>query len=624
MLAVLPGARAVGEDTPLLIHGIDDSDYPRMAATVSLPPGMSSKARPTFAVTENGREVDEASATALDAAQSQPLELILVVDVSGSMEGKSLESAKGAARAFVQAAAPSRVAIIAFSTGTKVVAGFAADDDERDSAIAGLEAQGETALYDALVTAADLARQPTVDAAAVVLLSDGGDTVSRTSFDTAVKRFRAQRLPVFAVALKSDEADPEALALLARQSGGRLTEVSDVASLPERFTSIAEELQQRYRVNFTSARPPTKDLEITISGEFSDARASATTVIDNPLYEGAGPAAGRSLVVPREDFLSLTLAVLLASGSVALLAAGGMLFLLRPRTTLDQLQYYEQLQASSDAPSAVEDATGDGVTRRMMDAVGYVAGKRGLTLYIRQQLERAGMQLRPVEYMTIHLAVVVGVGLVAQFVFGRLGLSFLLIVIATVTPIMIISGRIARRRMAFEDQLPDILNLIAGSLRAGWGMLQSLDLVVQETMPPASEEFSRVRTESRLGMTVEDSLKAMAERVDSDDMRWAVSAIAIQREVGGNLAEVLDIVARTIRDRGALRRQIKSLTAEGRLSAYILIALPFFEALVLYVMNPSYIGRLFTTVPGIMIALFGIALLLVGSIWLNRAMRVEV
>jgi tight adherence protein B len=202
--------------------------------------------------------------------------------------------------------------------------------------------------------------------------------------------------------------------------------------------------------------------------------------------------------------------------------------------------------------------------------------------------------------------------------------AFIVVLLATLGPMLYLDLKARSRQNAFEEQLPQILNLIAGSLRAGWGLLQSVDMVVQETLPPASEEFARVQTEARLGLPVEDALQAMADRVGSEDFAWAVSAIAIQREVGGNLAEVLDVVAATIRDRAALRRHVSALTAEGRISAIILLALPFVEGIFLYVVNPTYMRPMFTEPLGWIIIGIGLLLLVVGSLWLVRAMKVEV
>jgi tight adherence protein B len=260
----------------------------------------------------------------------------------------------------------------------------------------------------------------------------------------------------------------------------------------------------------------------------------------------------------------------------------------------------------------------------MVGVVDYVAGRGGFTGLVRQRLERAGLPLRPAEYITAHVALVVTAGVLAQILTGALGVSFIVVLLATLGPMLYLELKVHSRQTAFEEQLPQILNLIAGSLRAGWGLLQSVDMVVQETMPPASDEFRRVQTEARLGLPVEDALQAMADRVGSQDFSWAVSAIAIQREVGGNLAEVLDVVAATIRDRAALRRHVSALTAEGRISAVILLALPFVEGVFLYVVNPTYMRPMFTEPLGWMILGSGLLLLVIGSLWLVRAMRVEV
>ncbi|WP_287007181.1 type II secretion system F family protein [Candidatus Aquicultor secundus] len=166
--------------------------------------------------------------------------------------------------------------------------------------------------------------------------------------------------------------------------------------------------------------------------------------------------------------------------------------------------------------------------------------------------------------------------------------------------------------------------MLAGSLRAGYSMLQAISLASEESKPPISDEFKRVLSETRLGLSIEVALNKMAARVESDDFHWMVLAINIQREVGGNLAEILDIVAKTIRERETLKRQIKTLTAEGRLSSYILIALPFAITAILLVINPGYMSLLFTNVLGwIMAGVAGI-LMIIGIIWMRKIVSIEV
>ena len=143
-----------------------------------------------------------------------------------------------------------------------------------------------------------------------------------------------------------------------------------------------------------------------------------------------------------------------------------------------------------------------------------------------------------------------------------------------VGPTMVLRRTLKRRTEKMREQLPDVLTIMASSLRAGHSFMQALDMVAREIPQPAATEFQRVVSEIRLGRPTDDALEALATRVGSADFRWAVLAVNIQREVGGNLAEILDNVADTLRERAMIRRQIQVLTAEGRLSAWVLAALP--------------------------------------------------
>jgi tight adherence protein B len=165
---------------------------------------------------------------------------------------------------------------------------------------------------------------------------------------------------------------------------------------------------------------------------------------------------------------------------------------------------------------------------------------------------------------------------------------------------------------------------MASSLRAGHSFLQAIDTVSKEIQEPAASEFVRVVAEIRLGRPVEEALEAMADRVGSPDFRWAVLAVNIQREVGGNLAEILDTVADTLRERATMRRQVKVLTAEGRLSAYVLVALPFAIALYMTAVNPDYIGLLVTTTLGLFMLGTAAVLIIIGVFWMRKIVNIDV
>ena len=187
-----------------------------------------------------------------------------------------------------------------------------------------------------------------------------------------------------------------------------------------------------------------------------------------------------------------------------------------------------------------------------------------------------------------------------------------------------VSHRIGRRRAAFGEQLPDVLQLIAGSLQSGFSLPQALDTVVREDAQPAAGEFSRALAEARIGADLEDALSRVAERMDSIDLRWTVMAIRIQREVGGNLAEVLRTTVGTMRERAYIRRQVRALSAEGRLSAYIVVGLPVLVGAWFFYSSPAYMRPLYTTSAGVLMLGGAVAGVVLGSLWMRKLINVEV
>jgi tight adherence protein B len=187
---------------------------------------------------------------------------------------------------------------------------------------------------------------------------------------------------------------------------------------------------------------------------------------------------------------------------------------------------------------------------------------------------------------------------------------------------VLVSVRTSRRQAAFADQLDDALQLMASSLRAGHSLLRAVDSVSTEAAAPISVEFARIVNETRVGRDLGDALDEVAERMGSDDFRWIAQAIAIHREVGGNLAEVLDTVGHTIRERNAIRRQVKVLSAEGKLSAIVLMALPFGVIGFLSVANPDYLSAFTESLAGYGMLGVVAVLLLVGGLWLRKTVRI--
>ena len=254
---------------------------------------------------------------------------------------------------------------------------------------------------------------------------------------------------------------------------------------------------------------------------------------------------------------------------------------------------------------------------RFAQATGFNAG-------LDERLEQAGMPVLAGEFV----ALTVVCGLLGA-VFGALLLQnivFILLIagVASLVPYVWLLRNHRKRQQALLDQLADTLSILASSLRAGYSFLQALDTVSKEIGEPSASEFQRVVAEIRLGRPIDDALTAMAVRVGSDDLKWAVIAINVQRNVGGNLAEVLDIVANTVRERGYIRRQVQVLSAEGRLSVAILSALPFLILLYLAIVNPEYIKPLFTTTTGIILLVAAGSMMGAGIFVMSRMVKIDV
>jgi tight adherence protein B len=237
-------------------------------------------------------------------------------------------------------------------------------------------------------------------------------------------------------------------------------------------------------------------------------------------------------------------------------------------------------------------------------------------------LERAGVAMAlPDLVLLAGLGTVVG-GVLAALLGGLL-LGLLVLVLVPVGTRLVLSRKVSRRQAAFADQLDDSLQLMASSMRAGHSLMRALDSVAQEADSPTAEEFARVVNETRVGRDLTDALDELAARMASDDFSWISQAIAIHREVGGNLAEVLDAVSHTIRERNALRRQVKALAAEGKLSAIVLMALPFVVTGFLALVQPTFIDRFTGSGLGWAMLVAAGLLLVVGGFWLKKMVSIR-
>jgi tight adherence protein B len=250
---------------------------------------------------------------------------------------------------------------------------------------------------------------------------------------------------------------------------------------------------------------------------------------------------------------------------------------------------------------------------------------RSLEARIAQRLEGGGSQWRPAEWLLFHAAVFIGVSVLGLLIGGgNLIIGLVFMILGALVPWMYLGFKRKRRKKAFERLLPDTLQLMAGSLAAGLSLAQSVDTIVRDGAEPVAGEFRKVLIETRLGLSLETALQGVADRFQSKDFEWVVMAINIQRQVGGNLAELLKTVAATMREREYIRRQVAALAAEGKLSAMVLGGLPPAFMVYLLLANRGYVMVLFTRPMGIAMLIGGAFWLGVGVFWMSRLVKVEV
>jgi tight adherence protein B len=302
---------------------------------------------------------------------------------------------------------------------------------------------------------------------------------------------------------------------------------------------------------------------------------------------------------------------------IGLMVFSPMLDLSRQRRRLAQV---ERFALTARRPPAATDGV---MARAALAVTAQVVRSPGLEERIAAQLERANLRLRPHEWLLIRFLLSLAAGALFALFAGLLGL-LAGIVAMWVGTAAYRSNRADKRARAFASQLPDALQLIIGSLRSGFSLTQAIEAMIRELPDPLSTEFSRAMGETRLGVPLEDALERVATRMACADLSWAVVAIRVQREVGGNLAEVLETTVATMRERASLRRHVRALSAEGRLSAYVLVALPFVLAGFMLLFRRDYLRPLYTEPIGLLLLGGGAVLVLVGTFWMSRIVKIKI
>jgi tight adherence protein B len=580
---------------------------PERGFLLDLPP-VTQIARRDVHVFENGSPVRSFTLSPIQAVEGR-FGIVLALDASESMRGAPARAAVKAARAFVRRAGSSEhIGLVAFNSRATVLA------TPREGTAKALSTPPRlaygTRIYDALGLSLQQLNDADISSGSVVLLSDGADTGSRLSEQELVERARAEHVRVFTVGLRSPSFRPEALRRIARSTGGSYFEAASSSKLASIYATLGRRLSTEYVLRYRSDSAPGTHVAVLVriaglgdlSASYVTARPAPIAPFHRSIFERFWSSAG-----------SMALIVLVIAG----LAALGAVILLRvPRGTL--LKRIGEF-VSIAAPEV--EAERKALTTKVFAGAEESLAKTKWWAQFNEELEIGRVPL-PAMQILFGAAVATLISAVILYL-----ISPIFVVFALGVPF--IARELVRRKLKtvrddFAEQLPDNLQVLASALRAGHSFVGALSVVAADAPEPAQREFRRVVADDQLGVPIDESLREVARRMDSSELEQVGLLAELQRESGGNMAEVLETVVETIRDRFDLRRLIKTLTAQGRMARWILSLLPAFLAVVLTLLNPTYMHPLFATTTGQVLLAIATVMVITGSLVIKRIVNIKV
>lgn len=617
------------ESVSLNIGDINLEDYLEVVFSVNFSEEITEKLdNSSFEVYENGKRVTDIKVS-LSGEGRLPVNAVLVVDSSGSMQGEPLEEAKKASKTFIsQMGKEDKAGIVQVGSLAKILVSPTSSKEPLLTKIDKMKIEGDTALYDGIIKGLRLFSTSGAERNVLIVLSDGKDTVSKANYSDIKGPASEFSGTIYTIGLGKGELSEEQLEELAEVTNGKYFKAPTASELQKLYDSLAEEIYSGVTIAYTSrvSRGELKDLKVnafignkTISAE---KKIKVSSVDTSPGKEEAAKDTKYPLVA--DSPYRLLIFTLIASFLSVFLFILVLFSIFTPdRDSVSQrLKVYERAWKShSDVKEETEPAA-ENFKDRILQLIDVVAIKQDFHDAIANKIEQAGFSLRVSEFVFFHFVFIIVFGIVGNIILGFIGLV-LFALIGAFIPFAYLERQRLKREEKFEEQLPDMLIMIAGSLRAGYSLLQAIDLASRQYDPPISTEFERAVKETRLGLSIHRALENMVNRVKNQSLEWTVTAMSIQKEVGGNLAEVLDKLADTLLKRQAFKGHVKALSAEGRISATILIILPIVEALVIYLVNPDYIKTLFETSIGIILVVVASVMMITGWFWMKRIITID-
>jgi tight adherence protein B len=589
------------------------SKFPVRSFVIQLPTNRALTVE-SVGVTENGGGVADVTLIPASQVGRKTFGVVVVVDTSDSMKGTPVSSAMEAVRAFAaRRNANQQFALVTFNDVATVALPFTTSADRIDAAIATVPpvAYG-THIYDAVAKAEKMLLAAKVQAGSILVVSDGADTGSTATASDVLATARSENIKVFSVGLRSPHFDPSSLDSLAAGGGGEYALAQSTKDLAPLFDQLGERLSRQYVLSYKSLAGPkaTVHVRVEVSGLGAASSAYETPALDiptvSPYHESFSNRVWGSV-------LFIILVALLGALAVGLLA----------------VSLFER-QSSGLPRRMAEFVSVPGLQSRAKRGAGGSVAEPDASPGSRSMLERLDRALEiaeiPIGGAALILWTAVGTVVAYLFLLAATG-SVWWALFAILVPLAVrefVTRKLASRRSQFAEQLPDTLQVISSALRSGHSLAGALAVVVESSPEPMKGEMQRVVADEQRGIPLDDALAVVSERMASRDLEQVALVAELQRSAGSNAAEVIDRVAETIRERFELRRLIKTLTVQGRMSRWIVSALPVSIILILQVINPHYMDPLFRHTSGKIVFGMAVALCVGGSLVIKKIVDIKV
>jgi tight adherence protein B len=610
-LVAFPAAAAEGGDIQVVEAG--SALFPDRAYVLTLPaPRKPPLSTDDVKVTENGKPVKNLAV--LTSASSEGIGTVLLIDASNSMKS-SIDGAMQAARAFAAKNPGQPLSVVFFNVKPTVALPLTTNRKAIDAALAKPPKLAEgTRAFDALAAAVAQVRGSALGAARIVLLSDGDDVGSITTLDSAISQLQAQKVRVFTVGIESSDFVADDLQKIAEETGGTYAAATSPEALTKIYDQLGFELGNEYLLRYRSTARPDEHVGVEIAVPGAEPIGFS---YQTPSSGTSGPYAPAFRDTLLQSWLLIPLVVAAILGLLAL-ALRSFWSLRSNQELVKRLGEFVTLPTEQRASERRKEVDA------LLALVGQQKQRRRNWRWMEgfsEDMDVAQIDRDPTKLIWISVAVGLLLGVIAGVLLGTFW-----IILAIVPPIvlnLVVRGKARNVRKEFGEQLPENLDVLASALRAGHSLAGAMGVVADEAPEPSKREYSRVVTDEQLGIPLDEALEVTAKRMQNTDIDQLAVLALVQREAGGNTAEVLDQVTKNIRARMDIRRLVTVLTAQGKFSSVVVACVPIGIFLFLMLVNPSHLDPLFHRTIGQVAGIMAIVMTLFGFYLIRRIVSIE-